>query len=235
MLAYSIIFSIIKAYSHILRHIQAYSVIFSTLCNPHIFATLPLFWALAYLAFKTNLKAYSRGLFKTETLTKDIQKALFSHIQAFPEPWATLAYAETWHTQNPRIFRTLQLHPRVCSEPCHIYKNLWIFRTLTYFKTWHIHKPLKDLRWSFLKEKKKKKKKSQICLSLSKYSLDTCRVTLHCVLWDTYSDPCLLLKIQTFGHVQGLLRHIQQYCGISRTLCNSCIFRTLPYSESWHI
>ena len=157
MLAYSIIFSIIKAYSHILRHIQAYSVIFSTLCNPHIFATLPLFWALAYLAFKTNLKAYSRGLFKTETLTKDIQKALFSHIQAFPEPWATLAYAETWHTQNPRIFRTLQLHPRVCSEPCHIYKNLWIFRTLTYFKTWHIHKPLKDLRWSFLKKKKKKK------------------------------------------------------------------------------
>ena len=155
MLAYSIIFSIIKAYSHILRHIQAYSVIFSTLCNPHIFATLPLFWALAYLAFKTNLKAYSRGLFKTETLTKDIQKALFSHIQAFPEPWATLAYAETWHTQNPRIFRTLQLHPGVCSEPCHIYKNLWIFRTLTYFKTWHIHKPLKDLRWSFLKKKKK--------------------------------------------------------------------------------
>ena len=155
MLAYSIIFSIIKAYSHILRHIQAYSVIFSTLCNPHIFATLPLFWALAYLAFKTNLKAYSRGLFKTETLTKDIQKALFSHIQAFPEPWATLAYAETWHTQNPRIFRTLQLHPRVCSEPCHIYKNLWIFRTLTYFKTWHIHKPLKDLRWSFLEKKKK--------------------------------------------------------------------------------
>ena len=41
MLAYSIIFSVIKAHSRILRHIQAYSGIFSTLGNPHIFTTLP--------------------------------------------------------------------------------------------------------------------------------------------------------------------------------------------------
>ena len=32
-----------------------------------------------------------------------------------------------------------------------------------------------------------------------------------------------------------ILRHIQPYCGIFRTLCNSCIFRTMPYSKSWHI
>ena len=30
-------------------------------------------------------------------------------------------------------------------------------------------------------------------------------------------------------------RYIQAYCGILRTLCNSCIFRNLPYSEFWHI
>ena len=29
--------------------------------------------------------------------------------------------------------------------------------------------------------------------------------------------------------------HIQPYCDICSTLCNSCIFRTLPYSESWYI
>ena len=29
--------------------------------------------------------------------------------------------------------------------------------------------------------------------------------------------------------------HIQPYCDIFRTLYNSCIFRTLPYTESWHI
>ena len=41
-----------------------------------------------------------------------------------------------------------------------------------------------------------------------------------------------------FRHVQAysrLLRHIQPYCGIFKTLRNSCIFRTLPYSETWHI
>ena len=38
--AYPIIFRVIEAYSHI-RHIQAYSGIFSTMCNPRIFATLP--------------------------------------------------------------------------------------------------------------------------------------------------------------------------------------------------
>ena len=30
-------------------------------------------------------------------------------------------------------------------------------------------------------------------------------------------------------------RHIQPCCGIFRILCNSWIFKTLSYSESWHI
>ena len=43
-----------------------------------------------------------------------------------------------------------------------------------------------------------------------------------------------------FRHIQAYSRPIQTYsailwCGMFRTLCNSCIFRTLPYSESWHI
>ena len=34
-----------------------------------------------------------------------------------------------------------------------------------------------------------------------------------------------------FRHIQACSRPIQTYCGIFRTLCNSFIFRTLPYSE----
>ena len=38
-----------------------------------------------------------------------------------------------------------------------------------------------------------------------------------------------------FKHIHVLLRRIQSYCGIFRTNCNSCIFRSLTYSESWHL
>ena len=34
-------------------------------------------------------------------------QALFSHIQAYFEPFVMLTSAETWHIQNPGIFRTL--------------------------------------------------------------------------------------------------------------------------------
>ena len=34
--------------------------------------------------------------------------------------------------------------------------------------------------------------------------------------------------------IHVLLRHIQPYCGIFRTLCNSWIFRALSYWESWY-
>ena len=59
------------------------------------------------------------------------------------------------------------------------------------------------------------------------------------LLYDTYSAPCLLSYIQTysdiFRHIHVLFRHIQSSCGIFRILCDSCIFRTLPYLEFWHI
>ena len=102
MRAYSIILSIIKAYSHISRHIPAFSVIFSTLCKPHIFATLPLFRALACSEFKTNLKAYSRGLFKTERWPKIFRRhysAIFRHFQNLEQPL---------HMQKPDILRILE-------------------------------------------------------------------------------------------------------------------------------
>ena len=94
--------------------------------------------------------------------------------------------------------------------------------TVTYSQPCHILNPsiyrtkvlhLRSLTWSW------------IHLSLNKYSL-TCRVTF-CYVY--YSK---------FRHIQAHsrpIRYIQLYGGIFRTLCNSCIFRTLPYSESWHI
>ena len=43
-----------------------------------------------------------------------------------------------------------------------------------------------------------------------------------------------LVYYSKFRHIYALFRYIQQYCGIFRTMCNPCIFRTLSYSESWH-
>ena len=95
MLAYSIILSIIKAYPFILRHcsgifklIQAYSAPFVT------------------LAYSQPCHILSLGLFRTGGLFKALQnvdqtysepwhRTPFSHIQAYSEPCAMLAYAET--------------------------------------------------------------------------------------------------------------------------------------------
>ena len=92
------------------------------------------------------LHVLSPGVFRTGSLFKTLWKVdqvyselchrtLFKHIQAYSEPYATLAYAETWHTRNPGIFKTLPwLLSDAYSEPCHIYENLGIRRTLTYLK-----------------------------------------------------------------------------------------------------
>ena len=45
-----------------------------------------------------------------------------------------------------------------------------------------------------------------------------------------YSGICW--HIQAFS---ALLRHIRAYSGIFITLCNPCVFTTLPYSEPRHI
>ena len=65
--------------------------------------------------------------------------------------------------------------------------------------------------------------------SLIKYSL-TYRVTLRYVLFETYSEPCLLLHIQTY--IQAYSHPIQTYSAILwyfEAWCN------LAYSEPCHI
>ena len=82
----------------------------------------------------------TRNLFETllnvdQTYIKPCHRALFSHIYTYSEPCPTLAYADPCHTRNPGIFRTLpQLYPGAYSEPCYIYENLRIFRTMTFLK-----------------------------------------------------------------------------------------------------
>ena len=51
----------------------------------------------------------------------------------------------------------------------------------------------------------------------------------------TFRTLSIIVYSDTFRHISVLFGHIQPYCDIFKTLCNSCIFRTLPYSESWHI
>ena len=45
----------------------------------------------------------------------------------------------------------------------------------------------------------------------------------------------IIVNLDIIRHIQVLFRHIEPCRGIFRTLCNLLIFRTLSYSESWHI
>ena len=78
MSAYSIILSII-------RHIQAYSGIFGTLCNPLIFTNLPY----------SEPWHRTEGLFKTLLNADQAYLGILNHIQTYSEPCTTL------HIQNP--------------------------------------------------------------------------------------------------------------------------------------
>ena len=48
-------------------------------------------------------------------------------------------------------------------------------------------------------------------------------------LWETLVS--IIKNSAIFRHIHILLRNIQPYCGIFRTLHNCCIFRSLAYSE----
>ena len=101
-----------------------------------------VFWALAYLEPEAHLKP-------CEALTRHTElghKALFSHIKAYSEPCTTLAYAETWRTQDPGIFHNC-IPTR--TESCHIYENLWIFKTLIYLKPDKYLEPSQKFRMEF--------------------------------------------------------------------------------------
>ena len=96
--------------------------------------------------------------------------------------------------------------------------------------------PLKDLRWSFLQ------KLLKIIIIFPKWSiLDlwpsseyvislTFRVTLHYVECGTYSEPCLLLKFQTYSSIftscSNIFSHLVAYLEL-------CVI--LAYSEPCHI
>ena len=205
MLAYSIIFSVIKTYSDMLRHywsifrhIQAYSapcviLAYSQLChilNPDIFRTGGLFKILWNVD-----QAYSGPC------TKGILQAYLDIFRILGNAYIrrTLAYLESWNIQNPsviasrRIFRTLSF-----------FENLRIFRTLTYLKPntyWETSQRLK-MEFFFVKIFKSYCYFSKafhlrslngywIRLSLNKYSL-TNRSTWRYILYNTYLESCLL-------------------------------------------
>ena len=152
-------------------------------------------------------------------------------------PLKTLSNADHAH-QNPAIrhYSTIFRHIQNLVQNLHMqklgilgilqYSELFhncittrIFRALSYlrkftnvqnsdiFKTRQIQHSLKDigLRWSFFA---KIVKNYNYC----------CKVLLSFI-------------VSSDRHIHGLFRYIQPYCGTFRTLCNSCIFTTLPYLE----
>ena len=94
MQAYSRMFSIIKAYSGLFRHIEH-------LVQPSNIHNLVIFRALAYLKLKVDSKPY-------ETLTRHIQNStkvgnsgIIQPYSCILEPCLMLAYAETGHSRDP--------------------------------------------------------------------------------------------------------------------------------------
>ena len=55
------------------------------------------------------------------------------------------------------------------------------------------------------------------------------------IVWYILRIVSLIVNSDIFRHIHVLFRHVQLYFGIFRILCNSCIFKTQPYWESWHI
>ena len=115
--------SVFQVYADIFNHIQRYRVL------RHIHAYWDIIKAYsgfiqAYsapcvaLAYSWPCHIRSHGIFRIGDFFKNLSnfdqaysetchRALISHIQAYSELCATLAYAETLHTRNPGIFRTL--------------------------------------------------------------------------------------------------------------------------------
>ena len=100
---------------------KAYSGIFSTLCNPHVFTTLT-FWALACLGPEAYLKP-------CETLTRHIQNpaighysAIFRHIQKLLQRLCirrNLTYSECCKIKNPSIIASRHIqNPVIITKIC---------------------------------------------------------------------------------------------------------------------
>ena len=124
-------------------------------------------------------------------------------------------------------------------QPSHIH-NLDLFQALAYLelkaysKTCHSHSILSKHYSAMFRQTLYFRSLAGIRPSLNKYSLSW-GVTQHNALYEkTFRVSPIIVNSNIFRHTQVLFRHIQPYCGILRILCSSCIFRTLPYLESWH-
>ena len=138
-----------------------------------------------------------------------------------------LAYAETCHTWNPGIFRTLpQLHPNAYSESCQINESLRIFRTLTYLKSDKYSKPSQKFKIEiFAKIVKKCNYFSKmphlrsltrfwIRLSINKYPLNwrvTSRYELHVHIQN-------LVYYRKFRYIQAYSRPNKKYSAILQNI-----------------
>ena len=77
------------------------------------------------------------GIFMHIQAYSDIFKHKQKYSQAHSEHSVTLAYLEPWHIQYQKHIQS-----------CAIYiQSPDIFRTLLYSELWHIHNPVKRLRW----------------------------------------------------------------------------------------
>ena len=143
-----------------------------------------------------------------------------------------LPYSESWNIQSPSIIT----YRRIFKKNGHINENIRIFSSLTYLKPDTYSEPSQRFNIEFFAKIVRKHHyfskvihhrsltEFWIGLSLNKYWL-TCEVTSRYVLYDIYS-----VNSNIFRHIHILLRYIEPYCGIFRTLCT-----TLAHSESCHI
>ena len=143
--------------------------------------------------------------------TRHIQNPVIGHYSAiFRYIWNPV---QQLPTQRPGIFGIMEYSEHSCI-PMHI-QNLVIFMKIyKYSELWHLK------RATYSKPSQRRKFFAKIVqnynyfskalqfrsfstfwihLSLNKYLL-TCRMTLHYILDDTYSEPCLLLLFQAYSH-----------------------------------
>ena len=125
----------IQSYSVLLRHFYAYWDIIKAYLLIQGYSAPCVTLAYSQPCHILSLGIFiTRGLFETlrnvdQAYAEPRYRALFSHIQAYSEPSATLANAETWYTRNPGIFRTL---------PAHIQNSVILPKIYEYSKLWHI-------------------------------------------------------------------------------------------------